>query len=224
MTLNEPSIIWQDKNLVAVCKPFGMPSQNDPSEDLSVLAWCEQVLKRELHLLHRLDRPTGGLILLSKTKRGAAELNRQFETREVKKTYLGIVSGSPEQKEGELSHHIAKLPGKNFVRAYDKKVRHSKPAQLTYRVVEEKDGLSLLEIFPHTGRRHQIRAQLRTIKLSLLGDLKYGKSKPLDYPGLALWAHQLVFQDLGGEQRTLSVHPPEVSPWATFLSSDFFAI
>ena len=193
-----------------------MPSQNDPSGDLSILGWSEQQLDCELHLLHRLDRPTGGLILLASSKDTAAHLNRQFESREVKKVYLGVTEGIPVEPEATLSHHIAKLPGKNFVRAYDKKVRHSKPALLRYKVTQSAGNLSLLEIHPETGRRHQIRAQLRTVKLPLVGDQKYGKGKPLPYPGIALWAYKIRFRDPAGQEHTLCVPPPADQPWNLF--------
>lgn len=216
MSPHQPYIVWQGHQIIAVCKPFGMPSQDDPSGDLSILGWTQEQLGCELHLLHRLDRPTGGLILLSSSKKAAASLNRQFESREVKKVYLGVTEGVPSERAATLSHHIAKLPGKNFVRAYDKKVRHSKPAVLRYEVAQTSGDFSLLEIHPETGRRHQIRAQLRTVKLPLVGDQKYGKGKPLPYPGIALWAYKITFCDPSGQKQTLSAPPPDDEPWNLF--------
>lgn len=213
----KPSLVWEDKHLLALCKPFGMPSQSDTSGDLSILDWAKELCAEELHLLHRLDRPTGGLILLSKSREGAAHLSRQFSSREVKKVYLGVTAGSATANQMTLNHHIAKLPGKNFVRAYDKAVRNSKPAELSFVVKGSDKGLTLLEVFPRTGRRHQIRAQLRTVKLPLVGDQKYGKGKPLPYPGIALWAHALSFRDLHGSKVELKVSPPDDYPWSGFL-------
>ena len=197
-------------------KPFGTPSQPDDSGDLSVLDWARHN-HGGLHLLHRLDRPTGGLVLLAKTKSAAAAMSRAFQEGRVRKTYFAVTDRSPDPESGELHHFIGKLPGKNFVRAYDKPVRNSKEARLTYRVSGERAALSLLEIRPSTGRRHQIRAQLKRLGLSILGDKKYGRTKALDYPGIALWAQKLEFLHPSTEVETVIRAPlPEVWPWMDF--------
>jgi 23S rRNA pseudouridine1911/1915/1917 synthase len=211
-----PEIVHENKHFLALSKPFGMPSQNDPSGDLSVVTWAGDYLGREAKLLHRLDRPTGGLILIGKTAHGTRELSALFASRDVQKTYLAVTDGTPDFEETELHHHIGRLPGKNFVRAYDNPVRRTKPAKLKARVSQQKEGLTLLEVLPQTGRRHQIRAQLRAVDLPIVGDLKYGKkARPLAYPGIALWAHRLQFQ-LSGEDFDLTVNPPSEHPWSLF--------
>jgi 23S rRNA pseudouridine1911/1915/1917 synthase len=217
MSQYQPCIVHESHHVLAVAKPFGMPSQRDQSGDPSLIDWAKDHLGREPHLIHRLDRPTGGLVLFGKTRRGTQEVSQQFAQREIRKHYLAVTSGQPTFSELELSHFIGKLPGKNFVRAYDKPVRHSKEARLKARVAQTVDGLTLLEIEPFTGRRHQIRAQLLTVKLSILGDLKYGKAKtPLEYPGIALWAYQIEFTDPETGPLILRAEPPDLFPWNGF--------
>lgn len=217
MESTSPRVIYESKHLLGLLKPFGMPSQPDLSGDLSLLQWAQDHSPGHMHLLHRLDRPTGGIVLLAKTGKAAAALSRQFQERTVKKTYLAVVEGDCPDDSLELQHHLAKLPGKNFVRAYDKPVRGSKPAHLRATVRARTEGLTLLEIELLTGRRHQIRAQLQRLKLWILGDHKYGKSKrEVDFAGIALWAHTLTFTELDGSQPELKEPPPSLSPWSLF--------
>jgi 23S rRNA pseudouridine1911/1915/1917 synthase len=214
--VNAPRIVHECKHLLALAKPYGMPSQNDPSGDLSLVDWAGNYLGREAKLLHRLDRPTGGIVLLGKSAHGTRQVSKLFAERAIEKTYLAVTAGTPDFEDVELHHHIGKLPGKNFVRAYDKPVRGSKEAKLKATFLQQTDGLALLSILPSTGRRHQIRAQLRAVELHILGDFKYGKkARALPYPGIALWAYRLIFC-FGGETLSLTARPPEDYPWALF--------
>jgi len=216
VTWNQPEVVFQSKHVLALTKPFGMPSQRDPSGDESLLDWATKMLGREPHLLHRLDRPTGGLQLFGKTKHGTRTVSRQFEQKLVQKTYLAVTSGE-EEPPSRLEHFIGKLPGKNFVRAYDNPVRRAKKALTEVEVAERKGDLWLLRLRPATGRRHQLRAQLRTCKHSILGDQKYGKTSPLEYPGIALWAATLIFEDPKEGTVELEAPIPEVDPWRNFM-------
>ena len=215
--MESPKILFEDKDLLVLSKPFGMPSQADSSEDLALIDWAGRHVGKEVHLLHRLDRPTGGLVLLSKSAKATRELSRQFEQREIKKIYLAVTESPVEFDQVELEHFIGKLPGKNFVKAYTKPVRHSKAAKLQARVLQKSGALTLLEVRPLTGRRHQIRAQLRELKISLLGDFKYGKKgRELPYPGIALWAYQVTFRFPAESQKTLTAPLPDIYPWGEF--------
>lgn len=215
--MEQPKILYEDKDLLVLSKPFGMPSQADSSQDLALIDWAGGHVGKEVHLLHRLDRPTGGLVLLSKSPQATRELSRQFEQREIQKVYLAVTESPVEFDQVELEHFIGKLPGKNFVKAYTKPVRHSKVAKLQARVLQRAGALTLLEVTPLTGRRHQIRAQLRELKVSLMGDFKYGKKgRELPYPGIALWAYQATFCFPPENRRTLTAPLPDVYPWGEF--------
>lgn len=212
----DPEIVYETRHLLALSKPYGMPSQNDPSGDLSLVDWATDYLGREAKLLHRLDRPTGGLVLIGKSAHGTRQVSKLFAERAVEKTYLTVTNGQAEFQSTELCHYIGKLPGKNFVRAYDNPVRGSKEARLRATVLDRKDDLTLLEILPSTGRRHQIRAQLQTVRLHILGDFKYGKkAKALPYPGIALWAYRLKLR-FDKDLLTLTAQPPNEYPWSAF--------
>lgn len=213
----EPLVLHESDRVLALVKPFGMPSQPDPSGDRSLLEWAGAYLGREVHLLHRLDRPTGGLVLVAKSAPAAADLSRQFQERTVTKSYLAVVEGECPRDELELEHYLGKLPGKNFVRAYDKPVRGSKPARMRASVAARAEGLTLLRIELFTGRRHQIRAQLQRLKLSILGDHKYGRtSRDASFPGIALWSYMLGFTEPDGRRVELRAEPPRLSPWDLF--------
>lgn len=215
--MEEPRVLAGDENYLALVKPFGMPSQPDLSGDRSLLDWAVELLGHPVHLLHRLDRPTGGVVIFAKSSRAAASLSLQFQERTVKKSYLTVVEGEILEESFELEHHLGKLPGKNFVRAYDKPVRGSKPARLRGVVRQRCEEAALLEIELLTGRRHQIRAQLQRLKLSILGDHKYGKSKQtVDFPGIALWSYSLAFIDSKGHEVKLIAPPPSGEPWIRF--------
>ena len=215
--MNEPLVLYQSECVLGVVKPFGMPSQPDPTGDHSLLEWARAYAGCEIHLLHRLDRPTGGLVLVAMTASAAAHLSRQFQERSVAKSYLAVVEGDCPSEAFELLHHVGKLSGKNFVRAYDKPVRGSKLARMRATVAARAEGLTLLRVELFTGRRHQIRAQLQRLKLTIVGDHKYGKSsREPGFPGIALWSHTLGFTESDGRRTELRAVPPNVTPWDLF--------
>jgi 23S rRNA pseudouridine1911/1915/1917 synthase len=230
MATSEPRIIFEDNHLLAVQKPHGLPSQGDESGDPSVVDWAELYLRHEyqktgriyLALLHRLDRPTTGLLLLAKTSKAAARLSAQFKEREIQKTYLAIVEGVPEQETGTLTHWLRKPPGeKNVVRAYDHPVTDAKEAVLHYRLLKSAAGRSLLEIKPETGRQHQIRVQLATLRLPIVGDVKYGKTVPIKGGGICLLSWQAVVEHPTLHTPLyLQAEYPRRQPWDLFQAPD----
>lgn len=207
-------ILFEDNHLLVVNKPFGMPSQGDATGDESVVDWAKQDIKVRYQkpgnvyvaLIHRLDRPAGGVLVLGKTSKAAARLSKQFQQKEVKKIYWAITEKAPEPPTGSLHHHLRKLPDKNIMRAYQKPVHHSQPADLDYRLLKTQGKRALVSVRLHTGRRHQIRVQLASIGCTIQGDVKYGKTNFTYNKSIALLARELTL-----------THPTQQTPM-TFIA------
>lgn len=202
-----------------------MPSQGDETGDLNVFDWAKRYLKEKyakpgniyVGLLHRLDRPTGGILLLAKTSKAAGRLSQDFQENKVQKTYWAITEKIPDVAEGTLSHFLAKLPDKNIVKAYNKQVYGAKPALLTYKTLQTVGTQALIEVNPKTGRQHQIRVQLASMGCTICGDAKYGKSNFLPDKSIALLAQKIIFKHpTKDEELTLSLALPESAIWQKF--------
>ena len=206
-------IIYQDHYILVCIKPAGVLSTDEPG---GLPELCRTQLgdaRACVRTVHRLDRVTGGLMVLARTRRAASELSRQVREQGFHKEYLAIVHGAPEQDAGTLSDLLYRD------RALRKTLVAAGPgpdvqeARLDYRVLEQSGGLSLCRIRLHTGRTHQIRAQFSARGLPLLGDRKYGA--PETGPaGVALWSCALRFaHPFSGEEMAFFRLPPEEAPW-----------
>lgn len=220
-----PEILYEDNHLIVVNKPFGMPSQGDITGDLNVFDWTKQYIKEKYNkpgevyaaLLHRLDRPTGGIISLARTSKAAVRVSKAFQQRKVQKTYYAIVEQAPHAQSGTLIHFLKQLPDKNIMRAYNKEVNGSKRAELSYRVLQKKDGRTLIEVKPLTGRKHQIRVQLASMGCTIVGDVKYGETSFNPDKSICLLAGKLAFEHPVKKSPMEFVAPwPETEPWASF--------
>ncbi|MCI4667849.1 MAG: RluA family pseudouridine synthase [Bacteroidia bacterium] len=218
-------ILYEDNHIIAVNKPFGMPSQGDESGDESVFDWVKEYIRVKynkpgnvyLGLIHRLDRPTGGVLILAKTSKAAARLSKQFQARQTQKLYWAITENIPSTPHGELKHFLKKLQGKNIMRAYNKEVHASKAAHLEYRVLKTSGKRALLEVKLHTGRRHQIRVQLASIGCVIRGDVKYGKSSFNFDKSICLLARELsVEHPTKKEMLTFVAELPKNELWSEF--------
>ncbi len=210
--------LYEDQHLISVVKPFGTPTQSDRTGDVSlhdlVTIYLEGKEKTpggfNLRLLHRLDRPVGGVILFAKTPAAAKRLSAAFRERRVRKIYLARIEGAVEPPAGELSHHLLKSGTK--IKIVPEGTPKARDARLSYRTLK-KDfdmGESLVEIDLITGRRHQIRAQLSAVGHSILGDLKYGSREKFVPGGIALFSKSLTFiHPASGDEITISADPPE---------------
>ena len=202
MNTMELPIIFEDNHLLAVYKPAGILSQGDATGDENVVTWAENYLRKRYQkagnvyvgLLHRLDRPTSGILLLAKTSKEAARMSEQFRQGTVSKHYFAITTRVPKPESQELCHHLKKIPGKNIIIAYNHAQRDTQEARLSYQVIHVLDGMALLAVEIFTGRQHQIRVQLARIACPILGDAKYGKIIPfLPDLSIALTAYRLDF-------------------------------
>lgn len=222
-TDTEPDIeiLYEDNHLLAISKPKGLLSQEDYSGDPDVLTLCKAYLKKKynkpgnvfLGLLHRLDRPVSGVMLLAKTSKAASRISEQIRKRIVKKRYLAIIEGEP-GKQGVLIHYLVKNHKTNIVQVVSENTRNAKKAELMYRTLKTNDGLSLIQVSLITGRAHQIRVQFAEVGTPLWGDQKYGKRVESE---IALHAYQfeLNHPTLKKTQMFQS-NPPESHPWNQF--------
>ncbi len=208
-------ILFEDNHAIAVVKPAGIPVQGDKTGDPSLMDMVKDYLKEKyqkpgavfLGLVHRLDRPVGGIVLFAKTSKGATRLSEQFRLRTVEKIYLAAVEGTPEPKEGSVKHWLSKNKRTNLATYHNTEVPGSKYAELTYKTLSTKDGISLVEVKPITGRSHQIRVAMKSLKTPIVGDKKYGANKDIGRQ-IALFAHKLSFTTVVGDERiTLEAKP-----------------
>jgi len=216
-------ILFEDNHLLAVAKPAGLLVQGDRTGDPTVLDQARSYLKQKynkpghvyLGLVHRLDRPVSGVLLLARTSKAAGRLSQQFRTGKVTKTYLAVVSGRPIPDRGQLRAYLAPPAGRSGrTRAAGRPFTGAKEARLSYHVQNCLADHALLEIQPGTGRRHQIRAQLALIGHPIVGDVKYGARQAL--PDLSIGLHALrlvVAHPVGGDQLVLTAPLPVGWPW-----------
>lgn len=198
MTLSLP-FLYEDNHVLVVHKPAGMLSQGDLSGDLDVLTAAKQILKDRdnkpgnvfLGLVHRLDRPVGGVMVTAKTSKGAARLSLQFRERSTTKIYWAVVQGAPIRPEAELCHRLEKDAATRITKVVTG--NRGKEARLRYRVLQSVKDRSLLEVQLITGLSHQIRAQLSAEGHPIAGDKKYGASLPYAPGVIALHAKSICF-------------------------------
>lgn len=225
-TGTEPNIniIYEDKHLLIIDKPHNVLSQEDHTGDPDVLNLCKSYLgKKEersgsvyLGLVHRLDRPVGGLMLLAKTSKAAAELARQMRDRLMQKTYWAVTHGEPPAN-GVLTHHLLKNRQTNVVETVSPDNRKSKKAILSFSRLEQSEDLNLLSIHLQTGRPHQIRVQLSAEGYPIWGDYKYGLRDQPDGRTIALRSSELSFEHpTTGEQMFFELPQPDEEPWNHF--------
>lgn len=218
------NVLYEDNHLIAVEKPAGMLVQGDKTGDICLLDVVKKYLKEKynkpgnvfLGLLHRLDRPVGGIVLFAKTSKGASRLSARFRERSVEKYYYAVVVGKTREANGTIVSFLKKDEEKNIVDVYQKEIFGAKMAELSWEVVEMGKKNSLLKIKLGTGRSHQIRAQLSSIGYPILGDIKYGAKEPLTDGSIALHAAGLTFRlATSDEVKTLKIPWPK--SWEEYL-------
>lgn len=222
-TQTQPNIpiIYEDDELLVISKPAGVLSQEDHTGDPDVLTLCRQYLNRSqnntpyLGLVHRLDRPVGGLMLLAKTRSAADNLSKQIRDRTMQKTYWVVTTGSP-PRNGMLTHYLLKNRDTNIVEVVPKNQKKGKEAVLSFAKLEESEGLNLLSVHLQTGRPHQIRVQLAYEGYPIWGDYKYGENQP-DGRAMALCAVELAFEHPETTQQLqFELAPSPEHPWTQF--------
>jgi 23S rRNA pseudouridine1911/1915/1917 synthase len=166
------NILFEDENYIAVSKPHGVPSQDDKSGDESIVSAVEKYAKKECHIINRLDRPVGGICLLAKNKKAAAEITKLMQDDKVEKYYTAITCGIAPEK-AYFEDYIMKNQRQNISKIVNKGNVGAKIAKLELERISHNDKYSLVKIKLLTGRHHQIRLQLAHHGLPLYGDTKY---------------------------------------------------
>ena len=215
-------ILYEDNHIIVVRKDPNIPSQADKTEDLDMLTIIKKYLKEKynkpgnvyLGLVHRLDRPVGGVMVFAKTSKAASRLSNQVREKTFKKKYLAVVDGKFDRENGILEDYLYKDERNNISKVVKPEKKNAKLAKLDYKVLayNEVKDLSLVKVNLHTGRHHQIRVQLAHADHSIFGDQKYGtrgKGKQI-----ALWAYELTIQHpVSKEEMTFKCLPESNGTW-----------
>ena len=221
-------ILYEDNHIIAVYKRSSDLVQGDKTGDVSLDKEVKDYIATKykkpgevfLGVVHRLDRPVSGVILFARTSKALQRLNEMFRTKQVKKTYLAIVKERPPEDEATITHFLKKNEAQNKSYVYDDEVKGSKEASLTYRLRGRSERYYLLEVDLHSGRHHQIRAQLARIGCPVKGDLKYGYPRSNEDGGISLFARRLEFiHPVKKEAITITAHFPEGDIWSVFMDS-----
>ena len=195
-------IIYEDNHLIVINKRAGDIVQGDKTGDAPLSEIVKEYLKNKynkpgnvfLGVVHRLDRPTTGIVLFAKTSKALPRLNRMFAEKKTRKTYWALVKNPPPKTQDRLTHWLKKNPKNNRSTAYHKETEGSKKAILRYKVLKTMNSYTLLEIDLETGRHHQIRSQLGAIGSPIRGDLKYGFPRSNPDASISLHARQLELE------------------------------
>ena len=215
-------VIYEDNHIIVVEKPVNIPSQADKTGDEDMLSIIKQYLKEKynkpgnvyLGLVHRLDRPVGGVMVFAKTSKAASRLSEQVREKLFQKTYLVICNGKMENNKGILEDYLLKNQKANMSRVVKEGTKNSKFAKLEYEVLkyDEELNLSVLKILLHTGRHHQIRVQLSSRDHSIYGDQKYGGRG--HGKQITLWAYMLkIFHPITKEEMSFKSIPEKNKSW-----------
>lgn len=220
--MNKLNVIYEDNHIIVVEKPVNIPSQGDKTGDVDMLTLVKQYIKEKynkpgevyLGLIHRLDRPVGGVMVFAKTSKAAGRLSEQVREKVFKKKYLVVANGKMESKQDTLEDYLLKNEKNNMSKVVKEGTKNSKFASLDYEVLKynEEINLSVLKINLHTGRHHQIRVQLSSRDHSIYGDQKYGGRG--HGKQIALWAYELsIVHPVTKEELTFRVLPEINGTW-----------
>jgi len=225
MEYSDLQIMHEDNHILVAVKPQNMPSQADGSKDEDFHSFLKGYIKQKydkpgnvyLGLVHRLDRPTGGVMVFAKTSKAAGRLSEALREGEFEKEYLAVTVKRPKDAAARLVHYLKKNDVTNTVYAVPSATTGAKRAELYYRVLEEQPHVTLLKVEPQTGRGHQIRVQMKEIGCPVFGDVRYGGDIAKGY-NLALWASVLRFtHPVTDEYMVFISFPPEAAePWKRF--------
>lgn len=224
--MGSPSVVYEDNHLLVVNKPAGMPVQGDATGDFHLLQWAAAYIKEKYQkpgevfvgLVHRLDRPVSGLVVLARTSKALTRMNEVFRERQVKKIYLALTTRALPDDRGVLEDPMDKDSRHHRAIVYRKAKEGVKMARLEYSLVRKVHEAYLYEVLPYSGRFHQIRAQLAHHGAPIVGDLKYGYPRPNLDKSVCLHAYRLEFvHPVRGDLLSLEAEVPGSGEWSVLL-------
>jgi len=220
-----PAILYEDNHIIIVNKRSsdlvqGDSTGDEPLDDI-VRAYIKEKYNKPgdvfLGVVHRLDRPVSGCVVYARTSKALSRMSELFRTRDVRKTYWAIVSERPPAEEGTLSNYLKKNEPQNKSYVYEKEVKGSKLAELSYRVLSRSEKYYLIEVDLQTGRHHQIRAQLAAAGCPIKGDLKYGSKRSNEGGGISLHSRRISFvHPVKNEEIRVEAPLPDDRIWKLF--------
>lgn len=227
------NVLYEDNQIIVVLKPQNIPTQSDVSGSEDMLSLVKKYVKEKyqkegeafIGLVHRLDRPTGGVMVFARNSKSAKRLTEQFKNHNTEKIYYAVTTKVVREKSKTLVNYLEKNEKENIVKVVPMLSSGAKKAELTYRELENNGQMSLLEVKILTGRSHQIRVQLSTLGYPLYGDGKYGKNKDVATKNLGLWAGKLSFihPTTKGKMVFMACPDTEKEPWKNFRMEKYFA-
>lgn len=228
-------ILFEDNHIIVVSKPQGVASQPDETGDKDMLTQVKEYIKEKYNkpgeafvgLVHRLDRPTGGAMVFAKTSKAASRLSEQMKNGEFDKTYMAVVCGKPRENKGKIVSYLKKDEKTNTAQIVPQTTTGAKRAELDYEVLEynNETNHSLVRVKLYSGRGHQIRVQMKSIKCPIYGDQKYG-GEGMPKVMLNLFATELAFLHPVSKQKLIfRVYPPEnQTAWNEFNVDKFLSM
>ncbi len=220
-----PEILYEDNHIIIVNKKCGEIVQGDKTGDKTLADTVKEYIKQKynkpgdvfLGITHRLDRPTSGIVIFARTSKALTRLNKMFAEQKIHKTYLTAVNNKPPELKDTITHYLVRNRKQNKSYAYEKEVKNVKKASLTYELIGNSKDYYLLKIQLHTGRHHQIRAQLAKLGCFIKGDLKYGFPRSNPDGGIHLHAYKVEFiHPVKREPVSIKAKPPDDILWDYF--------
>ena len=218
-------VIYEDNHLLVVEKPVNILSQGDDTNDKDMVNLLKNYVKEKYNkpgnvfigLVHRLDRPVGGVMVFAKTSKAASRLSEQVRNKSFKKTYRAVIHGNMNKNKDNLKDYLYKNKKTNMVSVVNKNHKEAKNAELDYKTLQSKNNFSLVEIDLKTGRPHQIRVQFSSRNHPLFGDQRYGQNLNKVGQQIALWSYKLeITHPTTKEPMEFICEPPKEYPWDLF--------